>query len=262
MENGVGYVKKNLLNGLELSDFNAINPAARIWLDTIANVRIHGETHQRPCDLFEQERVHLKPLTLLPYDSARSFTMRASSQFRIALDANKYSVPAKYANTRVSVKAYLDRVCIYYENELIARHVRSYDRHQDIEDPEHPKALLAQRRSAREQRLLMRFLALSAKAQAYYEGLEQHRLNARHHVRRIVALAEIYGEHAVGRAIEDALSFRAFSCEYIMNVVEMRNRKLPEPGALQLTRNEDLLELEIEPPDLSAYEVNDDQETS
>jgi hypothetical protein len=38
----------------------------------------------------------------------------------------------------------------------------------------------------------------------------------------------------------------------------MRSRKLPEPGALQLTRNQDLLDLEIAPPDLSAYEVNDD----
>jgi transposase len=262
VENGVGYVKKNLLNGLELADFSSINPAARIWLDTIANVRIHGETHQRPLDLFEQERAHLTPLTALPYDSARSFTVRASSQFRIALDANHYSVPAKYANTRVLVKAYIDRVCIYYENELIARHPRSHDRFKDVEDPEHPKALLAQRHNAREQRLLMRFLALSAKAQPYYEGLQQRRLNARHHIRKIVAAAEIYGEAAVARAIEDALSFHAFSCEYITNLLEMRNRKLPEPGALQLTRNEDLLELEIEPPDLSAYEVNDDPQTS
>jgi len=260
VENGVGYVKKNFLNGLELSDFSAINPAARIWLDTVANVRLHGETHQRPLEVFEQERAHLKPLTALPYDSARSFNVRASSQFRVSLDTNRYSVPAQYASQRVSVKAYAERVCIYHDNQLIARHPRSYDRHQDFEDPEHPKALLAQRRNAREQRLLMRFLALSALAQPYYEGLEQHRLNARHHVRRIVALAEIYGEDAVARAIADGLAFRAFSCEYITNLLEMRNRKLPEAGALQLTRNEDLLEIEIEPPDLSAYEVNDDHD--
>lgn len=55
VESGVGYVKKNLLNGLEISDFSPLNPAARIWLDTIANVRIHGETHKRPVDLFAQE---------------------------------------------------------------------------------------------------------------------------------------------------------------------------------------------------------------
>jgi transposase len=260
VENGVGYVKKNLLNGLELSDFNAINPAARIWLDTVANVRVHGETHQRPLDLFELERAHLKPLNALAYDSARSFSVRASSQFRITLDTNHYSVPAQFASQRVSVKAYPERVCIYHDNQLIARHPRSYERYQDIEDPDHPKALLAQRRNAREQRLLMRFLALSPKAQAYYEGLEQRRLNARHHVRKIVALAEIYGEDALARAIEDGLAFHAFSCEYITNLLEMRNRKLPEPGALTLTRNQDLLDLEIEPPDLSAYEVNDEHD--
>ncbi len=260
VENGVGYVKKNFLNGLELSQFNAINAAARIWLDTVANVRVHGETHQRPLDLFELERAHLKGLNALAYDSARSFSVRASSQFRITLDTNHYSVPAQFASQRLSVKAYPERVCIYHDHQLIARHTRSYDRYQDIEDPDHPQALLAQRRNAREQRLLMRFLALSPKAQAYYEGLEQRRLNPRHHVRKIVALAEIYGEDVLARAIEDGLAFHAFSCEYITNLLEMRNRKLPEPGALTLTRNQDLLDLEIEPPDLSAYEVNDEHD--
>jgi hypothetical protein len=48
VELGVGYVKKNFLRGLELSEFSAIQSAAQVWLDTIANVRIHGETNQRP----------------------------------------------------------------------------------------------------------------------------------------------------------------------------------------------------------------------
>ena len=51
-ENGVGYVKKNFLNGLDLLDFSAVNPAAALWLESIAHVRIHGETHQRPCLLY------------------------------------------------------------------------------------------------------------------------------------------------------------------------------------------------------------------
>jgi transposase len=56
VESGVGYVKKNFLHGLELTDFSTIHAAAQVWLDTIANVRIHGETQQRPVDLFAQER--------------------------------------------------------------------------------------------------------------------------------------------------------------------------------------------------------------
>jgi transposase len=257
VENGVGYVKKNLLNGLELLDFSAANPAAQLWLDTIANVRVHRETHRRPVDLFAEEQPHLHPLNPRPYDIARFETVRASKQFRVPLDSNHYSVPAEYARCRVSLKATPEWVCIYHQDKLIARHVRSYDRHQDIEDPDHPKALLAQRRNAREQRLLQQFLSLSRSAQAYYEGIAQRRLNPRHHLRKIVALAEIYGVDALDRAIQDGIAFEAYSCEYIANILEMRARERPEPGALTLTRRQDLLDIEIPAPDLSPYEVDD-----
>jgi hypothetical protein len=257
VENGVGYVKKNLLNGLELADFSAMNPAAQLWLDTVANVRVHGETHQRPVDLFKVERTHLRVLNPMSYDIGRVATVRASKQFRVRVEANRYSVPAQFASSRVTLKAYPDRVCIYHEDRLIARHIRSYDRHQDIEDPDHPKALLGERRRAREQRLMTRFLGFGPAAQLYYEGLEQRRTNARHHVRKIIALSEIYGVDAVARAIEDGIAFQAFSCEYIANILEMKARVLPEPGALQLTRRQDLLDIEIAQPDLSVYEVDD-----
>lgn len=257
VENGVGYVKKNFLNGLDLLDFSAVNPAAQLWLDTIANVRIHGETHRRPVDMFAEEQAHLRPLNPNPFDIARVETVRVSKQFRVALDSNHYSVPAEYTGRHVTLKATPDWLCIYTNDKLIARHHRSYDRRQDIEDPDHPKELLAYRRNAREQRLLMQFLSLSGHAHAYYQGLEQRRLNPRHHLRKIVALAEIYGADAVDRAIQDGIAFAAYSCEYIANILEMRTRQLPEPGALHLSRRQDLLDIEIAAADLSLYEVND-----
>jgi transposase len=257
VESGVGYVKKNFLNGLELSEFAAIHATVQAWLDTVANVRIHSETQQRPIDLLMQERPHLGPLNPHPYDIARTFTRVASSQFRITLDTNHYSVPVSYAHRKLTVKAYPDRICIYFDSQLIARHKRHYDRHLDIEDPEHAKGLIAQRRRASEQRLMMRFLALSPDAAAYYDGLEQRRFNARHHVRKILALAEIYSPDLVARAISDGLAFEAFSAEYITNILEARTRALPEPGPLQLTRRHDLLNIDIDPPDLNDYKVND-----
>lgn len=253
VESGVGYVKKNLLNGLEINDFSGLNPAAQVWLETIANVRVHGETHKRPLDLFEQEKPQLQPAPAVPFDVGTVYPVRASSRFRITYETNRYSVPAEYAGTLLTLKAYPDRLCIYHQEKLIARHPRNYDRHQDIEDPDHPKALLAQRRNARQQRLLGRFLTLSPHAEAYYQALAQRRLNPSHHVQKIVALSEIYGSEAVTRAMADAFTFQAFSCEYIANLLESRQRLLPEPAALHLTRRQDLLELELPEPDLSAY---------
>jgi hypothetical protein len=180
-------------------------------------------------------------------------------RFRIAVDSNHYSVPSEYASSQLTLKIYPDRLVIYHDHKLIANHSRSYDRHQDFENPDHPKALLQQRLKAREQRLLMRFLSLSSKAEAYYQELAKRRLNPRHHIRQIVALSEIYSAEKMTRAIEDAFTYQAFSCDYIANILEQRERVQPEPGALHVTRRQDLLDLEIPEPDLSIYDSELDQ---
>jgi transposase len=138
VENAVGYVKKNFLGGLELTDFRLVNPAARQWLDAVANVRIHGSTHRRPVDLLDAERPQLKPLPSQPYDAGVIRPGRANSQFRVTVDANTYSVPAQYAGAALTLKLYPDHLCFYHQDKLIARHVRCYDRHQDFENPDLP----------------------------------------------------------------------------------------------------------------------------
>jgi transposase len=254
VENGVGYVKKNFLAGAELPEFTALNPAAQIWLDTVANVRIHRETRQKPAEMLLAERAQLLPLPQNLYDSGVVTSVRASSQFRVTLDANRYSVPARYAGQLLTLKVYPDRLCVYHAEQLVARHRRSFERHRDFEDPDHPKELLAQRKKARDQHLFQRFLVLAPCALDYYRELEQRHLQSGHHVRKIVALAEIHGEDAVRDALADALKLNAIGSDYIANILDCRSRKLPEAGALHLTRRTDLLEISLEAPDLTIYE--------
>jgi transposase len=255
VENGVGYVKKNFLAGLEISDFRVLNPAARHWLDTVANIRLHGETRQKPTDLWHQERPQLSPLPAHPFDIATVSQSRASRQFRVTLETNRYSVPAHLAGHALTLKTSPDRLCLYHGETLIARHSRSYDRFQDFEDPDHPKPLLEQRKKARDHQVFRRFLALSSQAETSYRQLEARRLNPHHHVRKIVALSDIYTPQAVGRAMEDALVYEAFSSDYIANLVEQRARFTPEASPLHLTRRQDLLDVRLEPPDLSLYQA-------
>ena len=72
-------------------------------------------------------------------------------------------------------------------------------------------------------------------------------------MRKIVALSDIYGHEAVARAMEDAFAYEAFASDYIANLLEQRARFIPEASALHLTRREDLLEVRLQPPDLSIY---------
>ena len=253
VENAVGYVKKNFLAGLDIPGFVAIAPAARHWLETVANVRIHGETRKSPVALFEKERPcyprwpkplrwgHRQPsqgLQPIPHHPGHQPLLGAGRVCRSASDVKKLP----------------DRLCIYCGDKLLARHVRSYDRHQDFEDPDHPRQLLVERKKARDQKIFMRFLALSPQADLYYRKLAERRMNPHHHVRKIVALSEIYGPAPVARAIEDAFFFEAFSSEYIANLLGQRTRFHKEPSALDLTRREDLLDITLENPDLSVYQ--------
>jgi transposase len=254
VENGVGYVKKNFLDGLEIpNSLGALNTAAGHWMDQTANVREHGETHEQPCVLFAREKPALRPLPSIPADTGVVRTVRATNRCRIAFESNRYSVPHLYASQRLTLKSFADRLCVYHQQKLIATHPRSYERHRDFEDPDHVKELLTQRRRAREARLLLAFYALSPRAELYHRRLEERRLNARFHLQKIMAMADIYGPEALARAIEDAFEFEAFSSEYIANILEQRQRPTVEPGPLHLTRRADLLEVELGPVDLSAY---------
>jgi len=253
IENGVGYIKKNFLAGLELTDFAPLNPAARVWLDTVANVRVHGETQRRPVDLFGEEKPQLRALPAAAYDAALIRPVRATHRCRVVVETNRYSVPPASAGQLLTLKLSMDRLRLFAGEQLVAEHLRSYEKQQDLEQPDHVQTLLHERGEARHQRLLLAFLGLSAHAPAYHEQLAERRLNLRHHVQKIVALAEIYGAAAIGRALDDAHALGAYSCEYIANLLEQRQRLVPEAGALHLTRASDLLELELPPPDLTPY---------
>ena len=262
VENAIGYVRTSLLNGLQLTRLEAIQAAADPWRDQVANVRIHGQTGKRPVDLFAIEKPHLLALPLIPYDcGVTRAPVGSDAQFRVSLDSNRYSVPAAYGSRRdLSLRLYPDRLLVYGGTELIAEHPRSYDRRRDFEHPDHPQPVLAQRRRARDQHLLRRFFALGQPADAYWHGLRERRLNAMHHVRRIVAMVDIHGEAPVQEAIRDAGQFGAFSSDCIINLLEQRARPRPDPAPLHLTRNRDVLDLELEAPDLSVYPDNPEKE--
>ena len=266
VENAVGFVKHNFLRGLELPPWAGLNPAARHWLETIANVRIHGQTHKTPLELFNQEKSHLGPLPQ-PYDPATICSLSVNSRFRVVFETNRYSVPAHLAGSTLVAKIYPDRLLLYHHDICVAEHIRCFDRYQDIEHADHARPLLEQRLKARRQHQLHRFLNLCPIAPSYYQQLQQRRFNPAHHIEKILALEEIYGSDKLIRALEDAHQLQAYSCEYIANILEQRARPVPQPGPLHLTRASDLLELELPEPDLSVYQTdprppNDDTNTN
>ncbi|MFA7344603.1 MAG: IS21 family transposase [Terrimicrobiaceae bacterium] len=256
VENFVGYVKKNFLGGLDLPPgLVAMNTASRQWLFSIANARVHAETHKVPSEVFALEKPALRPLPPVAADTSVTRLVRVTNRCRIALDTNRYSVPAIYASQRLTLKVFGDRLCLYHAHNLVATHPRSYERHRDFENPDHVKDLLDQRRRARDAKWMLAFYSLSPHAEHYHQQLVARSLKARVHVNKILALSDIYGPDKVARAMEDAIASEAFSSQYIENILQQRERHTPQPGPLHLTRRSDLLDIELSPADLSLYDT-------
>ena len=73
-------------------------------------------------------------------------------------------------------------------------------------------------------------------------------------IRKIASLAQVYSEQEISQALEDSLQFGACSAEYILNILEQKQRLLPEPGPLHVSHKTDLLNIETPVPDFTVYE--------
>lgn len=253
VENAIGYLQKNFLNGLEISSFEALNLEARRWMEQVANVRLHREAGKRPCDLFVEEKPLLQPLPLAGYDIAVSRRVRASNRCQVSFEANRYSVPFAHAGALLELRVEPRILSFYRHDKLIAQHPRCYGRARDIDNPDHTSHLLKERKRGEDAALLARFLALSPKAEAYFGVLRQRDLHALGHARRILLLAQTHGRDTVAAALEEALEMGAYGSDYLQNLLEHRRALAPLLGELHLTRGAELLEIELPPPDCSRY---------
>lgn len=74
--------------------------------------------------------------------------MKVSSTCLVQYDSNHYSVPSAHAKQRISLRAYADRVVCIAEQQVIATHQRSFNKHEYLFEPWHYVDLLKQKPGA------------------------------------------------------------------------------------------------------------------
>jgi transposase len=257
VERSVSYLRKSFLNGLERDKLTlaALNHGVRRWMENTANARHHRGLGKSPAEVFEAEKAALQALSLFPYDCGVITSVRANKQYRVTFESNKYSVPPEFAGRRIELAVYPDKLLFRSDGKLIAEHDRSFEHNRDFANPEHDKTLVERRRKARRAVILKQFTELGELAENYLRGLQERRLNTPIHLRKIMALLDIYGRDEVLRALADSAECGAYGSDYVANILETRRRLPNKPGALHLSRKTDLLDIELKSPDMDAYDI-------
>jgi transposase len=258
VEDGVRYVKHNALAGRadELRRFEDYLTLAPYWRDHVANPRIHETTHERPLDRFEQERVLLRPLPAIPFDTDEVVPAVVSPHARIAFDGNRYSGPPRLARRPITLRANRDELRLLHEGQVVAQHVRSYERGQLLVLPDHRQAALSLRQRPHQQALEQEFGAWGPEARAFHLGLSSRPVKTSVHVRRLLGLAQLYGRTEVLAAIARALALATYDAACVENLLlaERRRRQLPTPTLPTPQRRELIDDIELEPADPAVYD--------
>jgi len=253
VEKSIDYIKRNLLRGMEITTLEKVNIDAIHWLENIANVRIHATTKRKPDEMFEEEKNELIPLPINRYDCGIIKNVKSNSQYRVHFEGNRYSVPAVYATSYLSMKIYPEKLLFYYDDNLIARHERSFDSNKDIVDDNHNKEYLKEKLRAREQKELADFMNFGDIAETFYKKLKDLARPTKKEIKRILALKDMYSSEEIIGAMTDCVELGANNSSAIENLLAARTRITKEFHPLHVTRNSDCLEIEIEKPDLDVY---------
>jgi len=258
VEAKVRYVKRNALAGrrdqlVRFEDYVALAPW---WRDNVANVRLHETTRQRPVDRFQQERSLLRALPAIAFDSDEIVPAVVSPHARIAFDTNRYSVPPRLARQTVTVRADGQHVRIVHQGQVVAQHVRCYERRQRIVLPDHRLAALTMSRRSQSSALEQAFDALGPEARQFHLCLKSQPVKTGVHLRRLLGLARVYGSAEVLSAIARALELASYDAAAVENLLlaERRRRQLPTPTLPTPQRRELIDDIELEPADPGLYD--------
>lgn len=107
MESGVKYVKGNFLAGDRFLDLDDLNRESRIWLNTVANTRVHGTTGEVPTERFKDELLNpVRPHMV--FDTALYTRRKITSDCLVSYQGSRYGVPHRFAGRECLIKDYED----------------------------------------------------------------------------------------------------------------------------------------------------------
>ncbi len=257
VETAIKYLRHSFFYGRTFSSLEDVRQQCASWLESTANARLHATTHARPAELLLVERPRLHALPKHPFDSDVVLPLVVSKEARVRLDTNSYSVPHEYVGKTVHLRADDVTVRIVHEQTEIARHARSWQRHQAVEDAGHIEKLLERRKPAQGPKRKDRLAAMSPACRQYMQEIARSRLNLDNEVRKLMRLIAEYDEADVIAAMTQALALRTLGAKYVRTLVDQARfaRGLGQPPEPVVTGNAAADAVDVQPHSMESYDA-------
>jgi transposase len=136
VERPFSYIRQDFFLARSFRTLDDLNTQLQHWLDTVANVRLHGTTQRVVSEAFAAERPELQALPATPFDALLKLERRVSHDGLVSVGGNYYSVPDRTRRV-VEVHQLPDLIRILDEGRLVAVHAVLEGRRQYRIEPAH-----------------------------------------------------------------------------------------------------------------------------
>jgi len=211
-------------------------------------------------EAFDSECAHLLALPDNPFPAEECIQVRVGKTPYARFDLNDYSVPHTLVRRTLTLRASLDTVRILDGAEVVAEHVRTYGKGEQVENPEHIEALVQAKRAARQHRDQDR-LAHAAPACTLLLGRAVERGNSLNAVaRQLEELLDTYGAGELEQAVQEALQRDVPHPDAVRQSLVRRReqRLLPPPVAIAIPNHDKARNIVVRTASLAAYDQLND----
>jgi transposase len=261
IERAIQYIRHSFFAARSFTTLEDFNRQARQWRDTIAHQRPWpGDDSRTVKEVFEQEKARLVPLPSHRFETDLVRTVLSDKTIYVRFDQNDYSIPHEMVGRPLTLAATQTTVRILDGTKELARHRRSYDRHQRVEDPVHIAALIEQKRKALGGTAAGRLVHAVPNIQDFLDAAFQRGESVARQSTQLLTLLDDYGANELAAAVTEALERNTPRASSVGFILARRHRTrgrslLP----VDLSRHPELADLSVPTHHLEIYdELSDD----
>jgi transposase len=257
IERQIQYLRHAFFAARTFVDVDDLNAQFRRWRDDIAHQRPHPEHRDRTvADVLAEEQPRLLPLPAHPFETHVMRAVMSGKTPYVRFDRNSYSIPHTHVRRPVTLLASPTTVRVVTGTAEIARHARSYDTGQVIEQAAHIAGLVAATRQANPSCARDRLRLAVPAVTTLLERLAARGESLRGHTARLLALLDDYGAPELGAAVDRALERDALGAGAIAHILEIRRRQrgLKPPIPMALPDRPAVRDLDVTPHRLETYD--------
>jgi transposase len=257
VERSIQYIRSSFFAARPFTTLEDFNRQAAKWRQEIAHQRPWpGDDSRRVEQVFQEEKTALLPLPSHPLDTDLVLPVRSRKTIYVRFDLNDYSIPPQAVGRTLTLAASDTELRLLDGSREVARHRRSYDRHQLILDPSHQEELLKEKRKALGSTPLGPLAQAVPRIEEFLQEAFQRGESIRRLRNQLMHLLDEYGADELRRAVSEALDRQTPRAASVIFLLEKRRRSRtqPQPHPVDLSRHPELQRFHVEPLDLEQYD--------